>query len=66
MLIGLYRSKEELEHCIGHPLHFESGNLLVDDYRPFGTVAVRGPTDPGHPSWWAEVTLIGGRIVRVD
>jgi hypothetical protein len=25
LLIGLYRTKAELEHAIGQPLHYESG-----------------------------------------
>ena len=42
MLVGLYRTKAELERAIGEPLHCEPDNLLMNEYRPFGTVAVRG------------------------
>lgn len=66
MVVGLYRTKEELERSIGQPLRFEPGNLLVNDYRPFGTIAVRGLRLGERPGWCAEVTLVGGRIVRVE
>ena len=66
MLVAKYRTKEELVRSLGQPLHFESANLLVNDYHPFGTVAVRGPGDGDNPPWCAEVTLIGGRIVEVE
>ena len=66
MLIGLYRTKAELEHAVGQPLHYESGNVLVNDYLALGTVAVEGRGDGDEPSWRAEVTLVGGRITRVE
>ena len=66
MLIGLYRTKAELEHAIGQPLHYESGSVLVNDYRAFGTVAVEGRDEGDERAWRAEVTLVGGRIVRVE
>jgi hypothetical protein len=65
MLIGLYRTKRELAQSIGEPLHFEDRSLMASEYAPFGTFVVVGP-GCALPSWMAEVTLIEGRIVRVD
>lgn len=67
MLIGLYRSKEELRESVGQPLKFEPTNVLVSEWTPCGCVAIRGPvTEPGCRPWTAEVTLIDGVIRRVD
>lgn len=66
MLVGLYRTKAELQRAIGEPLHCEPDNLLMNEYRPFGTVAVRGAHLGPERTWFAEVTLIDGRIVRVE
>ena len=51
MLIGLYRTKAELEHALGQPLHYESENVLVNDYRAFGTVAVEGRDEGDERAW---------------
>jgi hypothetical protein len=66
MLVVLYRTKAELEHCIGQPLRYETGSLLMADYRSFGTLAVEGRSEGATPPWRAEVTLVGGRITRVE
>jgi hypothetical protein len=66
MLIGLYRTRADLEHAIGQPLHYEMRNVLVADYTSFGTLTVEGRRDGEHPPWRAEVTLIAGRIARVE
>ncbi len=66
MLVGHYRTKDELQHAIGEPLHYHPDNVLVNEYRPFGIVAVRGARRTAEPTWYAEVTLVDGRIVRVD
>jgi hypothetical protein len=66
MLVGLYKTKADLEHAIGQPLHYETGNVLVADYTSFGTLAVEGRGDGEHPPWRAEVTIIAGRITRVE
>lgn len=66
MLVGLYRTKAELQHAIGEPLHYAPDNVFVNEYRPFGTMAVRGAHRGPDRPWYAEVTLIDGRIVRVD
>jgi len=67
MLIGLYRTKAELERSIGQPLHYDDRDLLQTAYTHFGTLAVQGPSELGKGTrWTAEVTMVGGRIVRVE
>jgi hypothetical protein len=66
MIVGLYRSKDELQHAIGQPLHYQDAGLMVPGYAPFGTLVVEGPRTNDGPQWTAEVTVIGGRIVRVE
>lgn len=67
MLIGLYHTKKELRDAVGQPLRFEPTNVLVNEYTPFGVLVVRGPAaGDGSRPWVAEVTLIDGKIQRVD
>jgi hypothetical protein len=66
MLIGLYRTKAELERCIGQPLRYEDCGVLQTGYTHFGTLAVQGPPSGAEPRWTAEVTVVAGRIVRVE
>jgi hypothetical protein len=65
MLIGLYRTKAELERSIGQPLRYEDCGVLQTAYTHFGTLAVQAPAGT-EPRWTAEVTMVGGRIVRVE
>jgi hypothetical protein len=66
MLIGLYGTKAELERSIGQPLHYDDHDLLQTAYTPFGTLAVEGPPKGKGTRWTAEVTMVAGRIVRVE
>lgn len=67
MLIGLYRSKTELEHSIGEPLHVQDEGVLTASNASCGILAVRGrDLERGGVSWTAEVTVLDGRIVRVE
>ena len=66
MPVGLYRTKRELAQSIGEPLHFEDRSLMASEYAPFVTFIVVNPDGSALPSWMAEVTLIEGRIVRVE
>jgi hypothetical protein len=40
--------------------------VLQIAYTHFGTLAVQGPTAGADPPWTAEVTVVAGRIVRVE
>jgi len=66
MLIGLYRTKAELARSIGQPLHYDDRDLLRAADTHFGTLVVHGPPEGNAPSWTAEVTMVAGRIVRVE
>ena len=66
MLIGLYPTKAELERSIGQPLHYDDRDLLQTTYTHFGTLALQGPSDGNGTRWTAEVTMVAGRIVRVE
>jgi hypothetical protein len=66
MLIGLYRTKAELERSIGQPLHYDDRDLLQTTYTRFGTLALQGPSEGIGTRWTAEVTMVAGRIVRVE
>ena len=66
MLIGLYGTKAELERSIGQPLHYDDHALLQTAYTPFGTLALQGPSEGNGTHWRAEVTMVAGRIVRVE
>ena len=66
MLIGLYGTKAELERSIGQPLHYDDHDLLQTAYMRFGTLALQGPSEGNGTHWTAEVTMVAGRIVRVE
>jgi hypothetical protein len=66
MLIGLYRTKAELARSIGQPLHYDDRDLLRAADTHFGTLVVHGPPEGNGTSWTAEVTMVAGRIVRVE
>jgi hypothetical protein len=66
MVVGLYGSKDELLHAIGQPLHYQDDGVTVCGYARFGTFAVEGPPGRDGERWTAEVSLINGRIVRVE
>jgi hypothetical protein len=66
MLIGLYRTKAELERSIGQPLHYDDRDLLQTTYKRFGTLALQGPPAGNRTRWTAEVTMVAGRIVSVE
>src|SRR5262245_47411773 len=66
MLIGLYRTKAELERSIGQPLHYDDRELLRAADTHLGTLVVHGPPGGSGTRWTAEVTMVAGRIVRVE
>jgi hypothetical protein len=66
MLIGLYRTKAELARSIGQSLHYDDRDLLQTPCTHFGTLVVRGPSEGDGTHWTAEVTMLAGRIVRVE
>jgi hypothetical protein len=64
--LGSTRRKAELERSIGQPLHYDDHYLLQTAYTLFGTLALQGPSEGNGTRWTAEVTMVPGRIVRVE
>lgn len=59
-----FKTKKELKEAIGTRPHFIETSIFGDEYKGDGNYAVVGP----HPTvrkWFAELTIVDGRIQKV-
>ena len=63
MLIFHYKTKKELRESIGKCLRFTETSLFGAEYHSEGTFL--GTNHPKR-SWFAEVTMKGGKIYKID
>ena len=64
-----YKSKKALKEAVAEGVEvtiFQPNNLFGTRVPTDGTVTVEGPHYPAPHSWYASVTLEGGRVVGVD
>lgn len=64
MMGALYKTKKDLKAAIGQPLRYEETSLFGAEYRDNGTFCVVGPS-PRERKWFAEVTMVDGKISKV-
>ena len=64
MMGALYPTKKALKAAIGQPLRYEETSIFGPEYRADGTFCVVGPS-PRERKWFAEVTMQGGKILKV-
>jgi len=59
-----FKTKKELKGAVGTVPHFIETSFFGDEYKGDGTYAVVGP-NPMVRNWFAELTILDGRIQRV-
>lgn len=65
MLAANYRFKKDLADSVGQGLSFTETSMFGPEYKPNGIFPVVGPS-PYVRSWFAEVTMKGGKISKVS
>jgi hypothetical protein len=65
MLAANYRTKKELKASIGKELKYEETSMFGSEFKPDGRFCVVGPS-PYNRKWFAEVTMQGGKILKVS
>lgn len=59
-----YKTKKELKASIGQPLRYNETSVFGPEYKDNGKFAVVGPSAYDR-KWFAEVTMIDGKIHKV-
>ena len=67
MMLALYPSKKDLKAAVGQPLRYRETSLFGEEYRADGKFAVANrPSLTGMGrEFFAEVTMVGGKIAKV-
>lgn len=60
-----YKTKKELKASVGKPLGYNETSMFGPEYRSNGTFAVVGPS-AYERKWFAEVTMVDGKIAKVS
>ena len=61
MMYAHYKSKKALKEEVGKPLDYEETSMFGPEYRSTGKFCVTNPKR----SFFAEVTMVDGKIVKV-
>jgi len=64
MMGARYPTKKALKASIGQPLRYVETSMFGAEYTPNGKFCVVGPS-PTERKWYAEVTMVDGKIARV-
>lgn len=64
-MVARYETKRDLRAAVGQRLRFHETSMFGPEYTPDGSFCVVGP-DAYDRKWFAQVTMRGGRIARVD
>ena len=59
-----YKTKKDLKTSIGQSLRYIETSMFGQEYKADGTFCVVGPS-PYERKWYAEVTMINGKIAKV-
>jgi hypothetical protein len=60
-----YKTKKELKASVGKPLGYNETSMFGPEYRANGSFAVVGPS-AYERKWFAEVTMVEGKIAKVS
>ena len=60
-----FKTKKELKAAVGTVPHFIETSFFGEEYKGDGTYTVVGP-NPAMRNWFAELTIVGGRIQKVS
>ena len=61
-----YKTKKQIKENIGKPLKFIETNLFGLEYNPNGVVTMVGPCAYTKRNWFAKITLVDGKIAKVE
>lgn len=64
MMGALYKTKKDLKASIGKSLNYEETSMFGNEYKADGKFCVVGPS-PTNRKWFAEVTMVAGKINKV-
>lgn len=64
MLVARYKTKKLLKSSVGQDLRYEETSMFGPEYKDNGTFSVVGP-GAYERKWYAEVTMVNGKIQRV-
>lgn len=65
MLAANYTTKKALNESIGNALRYTETSIFGAEYKLTGTIYVVGPS-PYVRKWYAQVTMIDGKIAKVS
>jgi hypothetical protein len=65
MMAALYKTKKQLRENIGGPLRYRETSIFGEEYRSDGKFCVVGPSEYER-KWFAEVTMVDGKIAKVS
>ena len=66
MMAALYPTKKALKQAIGQPLRYVETSMFGLEYKPNGKFCVVGPDAYNNRKWYAEVTMVDGKIAKVS
>ena len=61
-----YKAKKDLKASIGKPLNYVETSMFGPEYKADGKFCVVGPCAFTNRKWYAEVTMKGGLIEKVN
>jgi hypothetical protein len=64
MMGASYPTKKALKESVGKSLRYVETSIFGDEYHENGTFCVVGPS-PYERKWFAEVTMVDGKIAKV-
>jgi hypothetical protein len=64
MLVALYKTKKQLREAVGSPFRYQETSLFGAEYRVNGSFPVVGPGAYDR-KWYADVTIVDGKITKV-
>ena len=65
MMGASYPSKKALKLAVGQSLRYVETSLFAEEYKADGKFCVVGPS-PYERKWFAEVTMVNGKIAKVS
>ena len=65
MIAANYKTKRKLKASIGKTLEYQETSLFGLEFKPNGKFPVVGPS-PTKREWYAEITMIDGKISKVE
>lgn len=65
MMGATYATKKDLKAAVGQSLRYVETSIFGEEYRADGRFCVVGPS-PEKRKWFAQVTMVAGKIAKVE